>query len=512
MLKIHQKIKNAKPATLSSPQPLQIKKGETTLTLTDVKTGEVQVYHDTNMQTNALNEMLRNCGWLNRDNWDQNNLITQLLGGVLLFDTAITEDANIVMPPAGLTMTANCSIDATTTQAGDPTELGTYRPDESGLQGDNSYLLTYDWATAQGNGVIACICATNRQFGYGGDGNFHSGVSKSSLITNNLQGSYTRYGIKGIPCKINLDDSSCYAVDFSQRSEGKVIIRKYRLPISKVNLLGTVNSPHILSEVTLSGDDVPSQLITELNRSGYESAPRVYDGTINDTGETLVITNQPQNGNAIWGTNFTQKLWEIDPVNATITESTLTNTSGDELHGMMSQVWLNKDCVAWVDGWGGYGYSAVVDGRTVYSMKRESGVWSTIQKCTNPLGYRHAESDFECGFDYPQQYSDNKVYMSCRNGNNVVIVFDYDLNRITRTNQRPNTTSNQRLFRTNKPFINYYTDGRTDNSNSMFDVFRTQYAIATINNLSTSVVKDSSKMMKLQYRFTFEEEPEEENS
>ena len=89
------------PSKAEPGKVLQIRKGETTITLRDAD-GHEEVYHDRNMQTNAINEMLRNCGWLNRDNLDQTNLATQLLGGVLLYHDAITEDATVVVAPAGI--------------------------------------------------------------------------------------------------------------------------------------------------------------------------------------------------------------------------------------------------------------------------------------------------------------------------------------------------------------------------------------------------------------------------
>ena len=120
-MKVIQRHVNAKTIQ-KCMSPAHIKSGKILLELKDIKTGKVEKVFEHNMQTNAIDEMVTNCGWLNNDNLDKSNLAEQLLGGVMLFDDDIDEDADIVYVPEGLTMVANGAVG--TVNNGNPTELG----------------------------------------------------------------------------------------------------------------------------------------------------------------------------------------------------------------------------------------------------------------------------------------------------------------------------------------------------------------------------------------------------
>ena len=75
-------------------------KGKTTFELTDVNTGEVEVVEDTNMITNALQEMLTTYGYFGGDVLGaigSSSLWVNLLGGLLLFDTKLDENVNNII-------------------------------------------------------------------------------------------------------------------------------------------------------------------------------------------------------------------------------------------------------------------------------------------------------------------------------------------------------------------------------------------------------------------------------
>ena len=149
-------------------------KGKTTFELTDVNTGKVEVIEDSNMITNGLQEFLTTYGYfgcdiLNTNTIRDNSLWVNLLGGLLLFDTALDEDVNNTFMPAGVKMIGNGSKGVA--NSGAVTELGSYNNTESGLQSDGSIKFVYDFSTAQANGTIACACLTSKTGGYIGMGN-----------------------------------------------------------------------------------------------------------------------------------------------------------------------------------------------------------------------------------------------------------------------------------------------------------------------------------------------------
>lgn len=161
-------------------------KGHTEIQLTNVKTGEVKTYHDDNMMTNGLAEFMKNHGMLCGTPFTdavKNDLINTLLGGILLFDTALTENANNTRLTDGVKMTANAAQGVTHT--GDPSELGSYDANESGWQNaaHTVYRHVFTWTTSQGNGRIAAACLTSKPHGYVGEGN---STSKTQVTDNNL--------------------------------------------------------------------------------------------------------------------------------------------------------------------------------------------------------------------------------------------------------------------------------------------------------------------------------------
>ena len=161
-------------------------KGHTEIQLTNVNTGEVKTYHDDNMMTNGLAEFMKNHGMLCGTPFTdavKNDLINTLLGGILLFDTALTESASNTRLTDGVKMTANAAQGVTHT--GDPSELGSYDANESGWQNaaHTVYRHVFTWTTSQGNGRIAAACLTSKPHGYVGEGN---STSKTQVTDNNL--------------------------------------------------------------------------------------------------------------------------------------------------------------------------------------------------------------------------------------------------------------------------------------------------------------------------------------
>lgn len=474
-------------------------KGHTTITLRNVKTGEVEVYEDDNMQTNAVSEMLMNCGWLGSDNLNQSNLIEQLLGGVLLFDDEIDEDATIVMAPDGLTMIANGAMNESNgSQEGDPTEMGSYDAQNSGWQNDGSYIMHYEWSTSQGNSdhSIACVCATGKQWGYAGEGNAQSGVSKDPTTQLNLNGSYNEYVITGYPCRLSLEDSSVYGIDLSDVSNGNITIRKYRLPIKTVNLKGTPNEPVVLSEDTISA---PSHMAGNMT-------------WIDDAGGKLMIMSS-NGGTGLWGSSYTQYLFEIDPVAKTATESSFLNTSGDDLLGVCWPVWMGCDCVAFING--NTAYSPTRYTSKVYSAKRMNGAWGAMQRCANPFGVDRENWSYatSSGWNYALRahgtravVHGQKVWDSGYGNDYNDLLFDYETNSCWMLN----SASQNRLHDLNSN-INESYDGvaigyvRADKGSNKFGIriSRHQSCIATINNLASPIQKTPDKAMTLQYRFEF---------
>jgi hypothetical protein len=153
----------------------------------------VQNTHDDNMLTNALAGYFKNYGLLNPTPFGEdikNDFITTLLGGVLLLDSAITEQASIIHVPGGVLMVGNGAYGVSNgSTPGDPTEMGSFNASQSGWADANKtqFRMVWDFTTEQSNGTIACACLTSRAHGFMGEGNATSKVrNKFSIYHYNL--------------------------------------------------------------------------------------------------------------------------------------------------------------------------------------------------------------------------------------------------------------------------------------------------------------------------------------
>lgn len=155
-------------------------KGTTKIELTDVHTGEVEVYENHNMVTNALRDIFMPLGLSQRPGryFNEFTLYYQkLLGGILCFDTEIPEDADNYYPPASANLVgcASYGVQNNTTN----TFRGGFNQTESELNLKDRYIkYVYDFATSQANGTISSVCLTHPNGGYTGYG------SKNAVYTN----------------------------------------------------------------------------------------------------------------------------------------------------------------------------------------------------------------------------------------------------------------------------------------------------------------------------------------
>lgn len=156
--------------------------GHTKIELTNVNTGEIKTVEDNNMVTNAI-ELMLNAPYENMPNtanpsklWnylstDPNTNVKNLTQGLILFQDAIIEDPNQIIPPGGNEVIGLGYADLN--YNGSILEYGSYNSTESQLfPADNPKYVKYVWdfSTSQGNGIINCACLTTKQGGKMGYG------------------------------------------------------------------------------------------------------------------------------------------------------------------------------------------------------------------------------------------------------------------------------------------------------------------------------------------------------
>lgn len=469
-------------------------KGSTEIVLTDVRTGEREIYKDDNLVTNWLTEYFANCGMMNYPNVDMTNLVESLLGGVMAFDQALTESASTVTVPEGAKMIANGCVGVD--NVGDVLELGSYSDTESGWV-NGAYVQAYDYGTSQANGTIATICLTGKDHGYMGEGNSVSGAYMSSPRSLGLIGSASEYlTAGGIAGGIDLAHSTCYSVDFSDISNGNITIRRLRLPINKINVVGTPSVPVVLSETTITA---PSQLVTELTRSYNPLASGAVEHFQDVGSKMMILSRSSESAAGAWGSTYTQYLWELDYAAATITQSTILNTSGEDLRGIVHPVWLDEDTLAWIDGY--VAYSDYFWGGTIYYCHRTSGVWGSIGSVTNPLG---AATPYAASAGwYKKVWSDGqRAIIGTGTMGTPCIELDTSLGVAYPTNAYYPNLATYQMVPTSSPLILGCPHKNSSDYWALY-LYRYQGYIASVNVLASPVVKDATKTMKITYRLTF---------
>lgn len=148
-------------------------KGKSVIELTDVHTGEVERYEDTNLVTEAVRDILNVniMGMLyNNTSFNESSgdgwmlpLKKNIMGGILLYQNALEEREDNIYAPLDNPIVGYASDDANNTT---DTKRGSRNLTESKVV-DGGYRFVWDFQTSQANGTISAICLTNTLAGRG---------------------------------------------------------------------------------------------------------------------------------------------------------------------------------------------------------------------------------------------------------------------------------------------------------------------------------------------------------
>lgn len=148
-------------------------KGKSVIELTDVRTGEKEIYEDENLVTEAIADVLNtNLQGTMYDNPQLDGqsgdawllpIYSRLTGGILLYQDTIEEDPSVIYAPLDNPLVGYASNDVNTTE---DVQRGSRNLTESKAV-DGGYKYVWDFATSQANGTISAICLTNILAGRG---------------------------------------------------------------------------------------------------------------------------------------------------------------------------------------------------------------------------------------------------------------------------------------------------------------------------------------------------------
>lgn len=444
-----------KSKSFSLPEnPFEKVHGHTKIELTDIKSGKKKIIeHDNDFQSGVLASYMRSMGAFNNNpyansTWAGQPIWRNLCGGVFCFRDAIdNSEDEIEYMPAGNQMTANGAYGVT--NSGTPVEMGSYNSIESRTDGSDSVTFVYDYNTSQGNGTIACVCLTTEIGGYIGYGNPSGERHTTTKAINANQSSNSLSGI--------VYDNHRWAFSVNTSTK-EVTVTKTPTEVSKGSIFDNI----------------------------AEDAS-VYTYTTAITGSSLVIKDLGNGKVAIfgvtaqsdsareWEANATMNYLLFDMATETLTEKTLTNTSGVTLT-------LTNYATRVFDATGDYfifptpsnDFARPKEPRYAISMTTGTAIMLTT-------GTAQAGSQ-EFSFSYPQnRLADDLTLLSTYGG---AYIAD-----MASGNAYPANTSNINLWQSAD--LGAMTNGT--------QIFKNPLILSTINNLDTPVTKTAAQTMKITY-------------
>jgi len=468
--------------------------GESLIELKDVRTGKREYYRDKNMVTSSLNYLFSvNINGMN--NYRSSLFYSSFLpicpnaiGGILMFEDPLVENTENIFAPSTLGCTGYASNDVNTTT---DVKRGSLNQTES-MALDNGYKFVWDFSTSQGNGTIASLALTSKHAGkcYWG-----------SIFDNGYVDSSNPYGRRFI---LNQRDSMSW--DYSKYNEGQIYISTIEVDFEN----GILTSIYIDSS---------------------------YNIIVRKTKKHLMTAGLTSN------LKFDGKLIETHSISAASFKSLTTN-------------------VAFFDGKDGYWYGF---GVSSYASSQSKLKWVKIKKSdysftegeatlsnvylsystgsinTFPSGtyYYTGLSKYCClrnGYLYmPKNDDSTKIYKininnyadvtqiqlgfgTAYSGNNYKGIYFYEFNGIIffsngyiDENDKVTQTYNYsyELEYTSSPLFAYKNHAITFGGYSAYSsscIYINEYEVspylATINNLSSAVVKTADKTMKITYTLT----------
>lgn len=460
-------------------------KGRTEITLTDINTGEVKVIDDSNMVTNAVRKifetniegMLYN-GANSTTNTAWTNNLTPIcgyaMGGILLFSESLIEDSNNIYAPDTNFCTgyANMLVNSTADEL-----RGSLNLSESGII-ENGYKYVWDFSTNQANGTISAIALTHRLGGASYLGSKFDNSSKLLELRNNytsLTGEIASWYLDVV--EINFEGN--YFISISINRFNEILIKRVRKCFTQIGLNFSLseNGDELLESITItpsifSNPDAASNLGYLDFMDGEDGYWYGFIGKKNSSGSNNI------------------KWIKINKIDYSFTEGiwTLSNIRIDDVGYRAGYAEMPTRRVHSVIR-NGYLYVMKYDKTGMYKIN----VSSSADITEVPFGFT---SKLSLASNYGYTYVYRLLDTIC--GSDFIILSNDTVNQTADLNP---------LNYTSSPLFQYgpygITFGRYFYAGTVNRIHKGLWLItpylATINNLSTGIVKSADKTMKITY-------------
>lgn len=216
--------------------------GNVTIELEDENTGTVETVSETNMVTNAVNDLLgmNPMGLFYKDSGQYDDIMEwnsemlpicpNMIGGILLFSSTLTENAANLYPSTANLPVAYASNDVNATAN---VKRGSMNLTESMALSDG-YKFVWEFTPSQGNGTIAAIGLTSKK---GGANAYGSDVAVDTALLqirkNSLDLSVAWLNTLFRAVEVDFENGLLYSIAYASNT---VTITRYRIPVFDVGL------------------------------------------------------------------------------------------------------------------------------------------------------------------------------------------------------------------------------------------------------------------------------------
>ncbi|MEF9961151.1 MAG: hypothetical protein RR755_00735 [Erysipelotrichaceae bacterium] len=452
--------------------------------MTDIHTGKTETVLEQNMVTNALANIFKPMGldkspdkMLNR----MNPYYQTLLGGLLLFDSTIAENADNLYPPSGVNLIGCASYGEQNNTTG--TLRGGFNQTESELNITDRYMkYVYDFTTSQANGTISCVCLTHKNGGYtsygGKDAPFGGSYGLGMQVCDGqLQYVYNSYtgastGDKYSGCTvgttemiflISMAEDAVYY--FRIDSSKKITITKRRAYMKSVSVLENPYSTKPLID-SFELEELKTQLPTNYISYNFDTADNC-----------LYIVNcadyHLEANGIFYVTKVNFSTWKV-------TQYTMTNTTSESISlNSMRYSYVHRGFIVF------RGYN---NSNHIYKMEVGNSANVELLKL---VGFTAVYGVFAMGIN-------GRIYIEGYNSGYYLYVINLDTNEILKVEAAYIIGGSNPPAYTpvlNEPMLWF---GSYGNRTTLGYFIMSNY-LATINNLSEPVTKTADKTMKVTY-------------
>ncbi len=454
-------------------------KGETIIELTDVKTGEVEIHKDTNLFTNAISDIINSpstfCQFDRFANITDSlfPILDKLLGGVVLFPEVLEEDASKYFAPYSVDATGfagNVVNSSTETRRGSKNlnESAPVLNDDGDIIG---YKYVWDFNTSQANGDIACVCLTHPTAGYNWYGceDGTGRLIRIASIDNRVNGIYPSSGSTmlseyraGLPVTIvySSEQGNLYSVvEHKDVYKSSFADGKNAVGLSTVHFREFDNHAYAKKVFTIEGSAFESASESKQYMKLSEGFAIGLSHTSNPTG------------------NATVKWIKINMSSGAYTEGTWTINA--QLHNAYGKCVCYEGYLFWMES----------NAEGIYKINIDNPADVILISAPEALSTSGIMNILPNGVIIGSNYymAADVIHM-CANGGNG-------------TTDTYNPAISNGLFCIGGKYYNGWNGSQYSNNIDYYFTLFTPY-LATINNLSSPVVKTADKTMKITYTIT----------